>query len=369
MKGIYKIGDDIVFHDPDPEMAKVFLEFDPSYKVKSFQPSAGFTSKFQVLCDEMVQVDDPLIEMNTAELLETLNKSPQHKMDVLGGEIVSKLKVLHALSLGSFSECRLCGWDCGVNRYHNASGRCGLGSETFWNVPFTHIAEEASINPAIVVNIKGCALKCVYCIDHDMLNAERVTPSNPKALWSQIIELQSQDVPITSLEFTNPTESLPGIIRILKHAPVQFNLPVVLNCHSYGSSLFYEMAKRIADVWLLDLRYGNDRCAKKLSEIDDYMKYTKIGLNAMKGERVIVRILVLPGHVSCCHAPALELLSEYRDYVWVSVLDQYVPEHEAYLDPVLSRRPTKEEILEVESLVKRYGLKDINSMGEKFWLN
>ena len=367
MKGIYQINGEIVFHDPDPEMAKIFAKLDPLYKVKSVQPGAGFTPKFQQMREEMVQLEDPLIEMNPEELKETLNKSPQHMLDVLGGEIVSNFDVLHALSLSSISECRLCGWDCGVNRYHDMTGRCGLGSEAFWNTPFTHIAEEAVINPAIVLNGEGCGLKCMYCIEHETLSVPSHAPSDPRVLWDQILKLQSQDIPITSLEFTNPTESLPGIIQILAYAPVQFNLPVVLNCHLYGSSLFCEMAKLIADVWLPDLRYGNDRCAKELSGVDNYMKYAKIGLGAMKSERVIVRILVLPGHVSCCHKPAIELLSEYRDYVWVSVLDQYVPEHEAHLDPDLSRRPTKEEILEVESLVDRYGLRNIGKGCDDFW--
>ena len=43
----------------------------------------------------------------------------------------------------------------------------------------------------------------------------------------------------------------------------------------------------------------------------------------------------------------------------MSILDQYVPEHEAYLDANLSRRPTKDEIREVEALVERYGLRNI----------
>jgi uncharacterized Fe-S radical SAM superfamily protein PflX len=54
--------------------------------------------------------------------------------------------------------------------------------------------------------------------------------------------------------------------------------------------------------------------------------------------------LVLPGHVECCHNPALELLLAYKDKLLLSVLDQYVPEHEAYLDSKLAKRPTQDEI-------------------------
>ena len=369
MKGIYQVNGDTIFHDPGPEMIKIFAEIDPSYKVMSVQPGSGIIPKFQRLRKKMVQIEDSLIEMDSEELKETFNENPRDRMDILKGNIVSGFDVLHALSLSSLNDCRLCGWECGVNRYQDRSVRCGLGNMAFSNRPFIHIGEEESINPATVINFSGCALKCKYCIDYETLNVPNHAPSDLGMLWDQILELQRQDVPITSLEFTNPTESFPGLMEILARAPVDFDLPVVLNCHLYGSRSFYDMAGHITDVWLPDLRYGNDRCTKKLSGIDDYMKYAKIGLDAMRGTRMIVRILVLPGHVDCCHGPALELLSEYRDYVWVSVLDQYVPEHEAHLDPGLSRRPTKEEILEVESLVDRYGLRNIGKGCQDFWID
>lgn len=367
MKGIYQIGDEVIFHDPDHEMAKIFAKLDPCYEVKSIQPGRGFIPKFQMLHHEMVHIDNPLIEMRSEDLMETLNRSPQHVNILSGGEIVSKLDILHALSLESVSDCRLCGWDCGVNRYQDSRGKCGLRSEAFWKIPFIHIAEEAVINPAIVVNFMCCALRCQYCIEHETWKMPSHPPLGSTVLWDQILALYKHDMPVTSLEFTNPTESLPGLIRILRYAPADFALPVVLNCHLFGSRSFYDLASQVTDVWLPDLRYGNDKCAKKLSGIDNYMKYAKIGLDAIRGSRVLVRILVLPGHVDCCHAPALELLSEYKDDVWVSILDQYVPEYKAYLDPDLSRRPAKEEISKVESLVDRYGLRNAGKDCIDFW--
>jgi putative pyruvate formate lyase activating enzyme len=189
-----------------------------------------------------------------------------------------------------------------------------------------------------------------------------------KVLWARLHELMNEGVPISAIEFTNPTESIAAVIEILS-APDAFNLLVVLKCHLHGTEHFYEVAAPIADVWNADLRYGNDKCAKVLSGVDHYMKYARIGLDAMTEQcaRVIVRILILPGHVSCCHGPAIELLSEYREKVWVSILDQYVPEHQAHLDSNLKRRPTKEEIARVKSLVDHYGLRDIDSECDDFW--
>jgi len=277
--------------------------------------------------------------------------------------------ILHALSLSEMSHCRLCGWECGINRFSGEKGKYGLGNQAFASRPFIHIAEESVINPTVVTNFWGCALHCTYCIDSTVWDPGNLAPLDPKHFWEEVQRLKMGSPPINTLEFTNPTESLPTIIGLLCQAPSNPNLSVVMNCHLYGSKTFYDPAGQITDVWLPDLRYGNDKCAKALSGVDNYMKYAKLGLDAMveQGVRVIVRILVLPGHVSCCHEPEMELLCEYKDRIWVSVLDQYVPEHEAHLDPNLKRRPTKEEIEAVNSLVEKYGLRNILINSKDFW--
>lgn len=134
-------------------------------------------------------------------------------------------------------------------------------------------------------------------------------------------DLMNQKIPVNTLEFTNPTESLSGLLSILNKAPYDFRQPVVLNTHLHGNELFYEMADLIADVWLLDFRYSYDKCANDWSGVDDYMKYSVSGLEFLinNGARVIVLILVVPGHVSCCHKPFIELLSSYKDKFWVSI--------------------------------------------------
>lgn len=222
----------------------------------------------------------------------------------------SKLNILYALSLSELSHCRLCGWECGINRFSGEKGKCGLGNQAFASRRYIHIAEEPVINPAIVTNMAGCALRCKYCIDSTVWDPGNFNPLNPKRFWEEIQRLREGGTPINTLEFTNPTESLPAIIGLLPQAPSDLNFPVVMNCHLYGSKTFYDLAGQITDVWLPDLRYGNDKCAKALSGVDNYMKYAKLGLDAMveQGGRVIVRILVLPGHVSCCHEPAMESL-------------------------------------------------------------
>jgi putative pyruvate formate lyase activating enzyme len=91
------------------------------------------------------------------------------------------------------------------------------------------------------------------------------------------------------------------------------------------------------------------------------MKYAKDGLEFIieQNSPLILRILVLPGHVDCCHKLTIELLSQYKDSLYVSILDQYVPEHEAHLDQNLKNRPTEEKLYKIKSMIKKNCLKDV----------
>lgn len=369
MKGIYQVNGQVIFHDPTPDMVAVFAEIDSSFSIQSTQPDPNFIPKFQQLRAKCFRANKPLIEMDVDELKSIFDEIKKDNFQNNGEYIYSGLDVLYALSLNNLSECRLCGWNCGKNRYRDMTGRCGLSNKNIHSRPFIHIAEESVINPAIVSNFAGCALRCKYCIDYELWDSSQMHESDPKIFWQEVRKLKGQNVPVNSLEFTNPTESVHNLVHILSNAPKDFNRPIVLNCHLYGSKLFYNLAAPITDVWLPDLRYGNDECAKSLSGVDNYMQYAKIGLDLMTHQcsKIIVRILVLPGHIPCCHEPAIKLLSEYNDKIWVSILDQYVPENDAYLDSNLRRRPTKEEISQVKALADKYGLRNVESGSAGFW--
>jgi putative pyruvate formate lyase activating enzyme len=369
MNEIFFHNGQCIVYDPGPEMIAFLSAVSPGFKVESIQPGPGFTPRFQKLTKEEVVLERPLFELNPEELREAFFRKGQHPDKPDDGHKYSRLQVLQALAFSELSHCRLCGWGCGVNRFLGERGKCGLGSQFFASDPFIHVAEESVINPALVTNLAGCSLRCVYCIASKTWKPENFNLLDTKAYWEKTKDLMKRQIHINTTEFTNPTESLPGVIGVLPSAPEDLKKPVVMNCHLYSSERFYELAAPATDIWMPDLRYGNNACSKSLSGVDRYMEYAKLGLEEMvkSGAKILVRILVLPGHVSCCHEPSLRLLSEYKDKVWVSVLDQYVPEHEAHLDPNLKRRPTRSEIADVENMVKKFGLRNVSVNSRDFW--
>ena len=372
MQSIYDYAGKIIFHDLDYSVAKHIQTIVPEFKIEFVLPKQGYIPKYQILNNRKVYTDEHLMEMDCNQILSLIGKSTKEGMKDKGKYSYSVMEALYFACLNSISDCRLCGWQCGVNRFVQ-TGRCGFGHKISCGDSFVHAVEEPVINPSIVTNIAGgCALCCQYCIDHELWdNTGNLTFSEmtPERYWQRANDHKKVDVPINTIEFTNATETLHSVIAVLSKAPAKDNYPVVLNIHLYGTKLFYTLAAMVTDVWLVDLRYGSNDCARKLSMVDDYMKYAEIGLESIcsMDSRVIVRILILPGHITCCHEPALRLLSKYKDKIWLSILDQYVPEHKAYLFDDLNRRPSDKEIMSVRKMANDLGLRDVSINPDSFW--
>jgi len=374
MNTIYVKGDKISIQDPTIELLPFLLTLDPSFTVSSFQPSKQFIPRFQQCRRTLISgIDRESFHENSMTELERLHsvtKTGGNTDSALTDFSVSLLHLKKEISFKGIRECKICAQMCKVDRY-NKKGKCGLDYRAFHSEPFIHIAEESAINPAIVVNFAGCSWDCVYCIDHELNGSAKPIPLNIDNLWSKIHRLLQPDCPMNTFEFAggNPTESLHWSLEILLNAPNDFNLPIVWNCNPYTTDDSLKLLNGVVDVYLVDFRYGNDKCAKRLSKIDNFWHHSTNTIESMinQNAKVIIRMLVLPNHLDCCHEKTIEWLAQHRDHIWVSILDQYIPEHLAKEFSDINRRPTSQEIEEVERLVQKYGLRDIKEHPEDFW--
>ncbi|MEM3138406.1 MAG: pyruvate formate lyase-activating protein, partial [Thermofilaceae archaeon] len=75
---------------------------------------------------------------------------------------------------------------------------------------------------------------------------------------------------------------------------------------------------------------------------------------------MIIRHLVLPGHVECCTKPVLRWISENCPRTLTNIMDQYRPEHlvalyaEKYHE--IARRPSASELEEVYGFADKLGI-------------
>ncbi len=263
------------------------------------------------------------------------------------------------LARRELQSCALCGHRCGVNRLRDTRGVCGLGRDAMVAEAFVHIAEEPPINPALNLNLVGCGLRCRFCQQFPLLSPGlRGTRPLDGALWADLPLAEAR-----SLAFVggNPDESVYGILRFLREAPADLALPVVWNCHGYATSVVYRLLDGIVDCYLPDLKYWADECAWRWSAVAGYRQHAVEGIRAManQGVAVLVRMLVLPGHLECCHRPALEwLASEVRSQVCVNVMGQYHPDYLVQAgDGALGCRPSIREISRLRDWARALGLR------------
>jgi len=374
MNKIYIKGDRISIHDPTIELLPFIKTINPDHRVSSVRPSGKYIPAFEKTREIKVSgidheniVGKSLDELREAHaVLMSRNRSETAHCS----SCLTLLDLKKEIAFRSIRACGICAWECGVNRY-NEKGRCGLDYRAYHHAPFVHIAEEAVINPAIVINFSGCSWDCVYCIAAEDRNSDDLMPLNINSLWKTVAELRRPDIPVNVLEFAggNPTESVHWILEMLSAAPHDFCLPVVFNVHTYASEAVLNVLNGVVDIYLVDMRYGNDECARRLSRIEAYWFHAVKNIATMvsQGARVIVRILVLPGHFDCCHRRVLEWLAQYRKSIWVSVLGQYVPEHLAGEYKEINHRPTGKEVEAVEALCRQHGLRIVDGDPAGFW--
>jgi putative pyruvate formate lyase activating enzyme len=85
---------------------------------------------------------------------------------------------------------------------------------------------------------------------------------------------------------------------------------------------------------LADLKVGNPGCAERLLGAEDYVDVVRHNIvRARQTSDVIVRHLLLPGHMDCCLGPILEWISREVPDVKVSLRFDYAPPAEGDLAP------------------------------------
>ena len=86
---------------------------------------------------------------------------------------------------------------------------------------------------------------------------------------------------------------------------------LVWKTNAHGSAQARELLDGMFDVWLADYKFGNDDCARRLAKVSDYTSIVRENLLwANEHSELIVRHLLMPGHVDCCWRPVAEWLAE-----------------------------------------------------------
>ena len=255
----------------------------------------------------------------------------------------------------ALADCQLCAHHCGVNRLAGETGLCHAGAAARFFLAQTEVTDEIELIPTFAVALSGCDLRCDFCIT----GAESWNPRAGNAFSAEAMAVKARaaladGAKTVMLLGGEPTIHLPAALEFVSHLPDDATLVWKTNAH--GSAQARALLDGMFDVWLADYKFGNDDCAQRLAKIPHYVRVVQENLRWFAGKpsperrapsrfadgrrdtqlaetvlgapgrgELIVRHLLMPGHVECCWRPVAEWLGENLPGVKVNLRSGFWP--------------------------------------------
>jgi len=221
--------------------------------------------------------------------------------------------------------CRLCWLRCPVDRRRGELGRCGLGPGLRVYRDVVHLGEELELIPTHAVYLAGCNYRCPFCSEEGHVTRPAADPETaPAALGRSIAARRAEGAASVSFVGGVPDVSLPGILAAL--AATTADVPVAWNSNMSATPAAQDLLEGVVDAYVADLKHGAEACSRQGTGSRGALAVARANLRRARREAyLIVRHLVLPGHVDCCALPALDWLAAAAPGCRVNVMGQYQP--------------------------------------------
>ena len=215
--------------------------------------------------------------------------------------------------LEQLAKCEICPFRCKVNRLSGQVGRCGCGDKIRVAKYQLHYFEEPCISGKSgsgTVFFSNCNFKCIFCQNYKISQEGKGNEVTIEELANIFLKLQQEGA--NNINLVTPTMYTYQIIEAIKIARMKgLNLPIIYNSNGYENVETLRDLRGYVDVYLPDLKYYADELAIKYSKAPNYFKIAtkailkmidQVGLtefdeNGMIKKGVIIRHLVLPGHI------------------------------------------------------------------------
>lgn len=261
-------------------------------------------------------------------------------------------------------ECKLCPFECKVNRVEGKKGRCNCDNKLLIALASLHYYEEPCIsgeNGSGTVFFTNCNLKCKYCQNYEISQLQKGKEITIQQLAE--IFLKQQQRGANNINLVTPTSYVYQIIEALDIAKKKgLTIPIVYNTNGYEKKETIALLKGYVDVYLPDLKYYNNELAKKYSGVENYFEIAKEAIKEMYAQvgspifdeksvirkGVIIRHLVLPNHILNTKNILKWVKENMPSDTYISVMAQYFPTYKAKDDNLINRKLTKKEYKQVE---------------------
>ncbi len=334
---------------------------DRYFKILEGAPSRNILLKSIGVPTDFRSLDDKGLWRLHDDRLAEYRELDRHYMEYKafpGRKDPSLLDVKIELAARIMEHCHFCEIRCGANRYKRP-GACGVGADSHYYSEFLHRGEEPELVPSHTIFFEGCTFACAYCQNWTIATEIRGDIVDPKQM-AEIIEVRhSEGGRNVNFVGGDPTPHLHTILEIIKYVDV--NVPIVWNSNMYITPESMKLLEGTVDVFLGDFRYGNDEHASRYSSGANYWAVTtRAFLNAKAQADILVRQLVLPGHVECCTKPIVEWCAQnLGKNIRFNLMFQYYPEYRASMFPEIDRMLSSAEVRRAAEIVKEAGLANL----------
>ena len=244
--------------------------------------------------------------------------------------------------MNKYENCLLCPRKCGINRRTGQTGVCGVSSEIKVARAALHYWEEPCISGkrgSGAVFFSGCSLHCVFCQNREISDGKEGKVISKERLSDIFIELADKGA--NNINLVTPGQYIPDIVWAVNDAKSRgMKLPIIYNTSGYENVTELKLLEGIVDVYLPDFKYMDSTLSARYSRAKDYPSVAKQALSEMVRQQpdvviddatgliqkgVIVRQLLLPGHVNDAKAVLKYLYDTYHDHVYISMMSQFTP--------------------------------------------
>jgi putative pyruvate formate lyase activating enzyme len=261
-----------------------------------------------------------------------------------------------SLARRAYSNCHLCAHHCGVDRSAGERGYCQAGVEAHVFSAQTEVSDELELIPTFAIALGGCDLRCSFCITgKESWNATSGIRMAPTSIAARAVEAVSRGARSIMILGGEPTIHLPAVLDIVAELPGDVRLVWKTNAHA--SAQARELLDGLFDLWLVDYKFGNDGCAKRLGLIADYTDVVRENLLwAYSHSELMIRHLVMPNHVECCWEPVARWVSHRMPSVRISLRTGFWPAWKARSHVELRGTITLAEMKAATDIAARYDL-------------
>ena len=286
----------------------------------------------------------------------------------------------------------MCPRTCGVNRAIGELGGCKAPAELHIGRAALHWWEEPCLvgeQGSGAVFFSYCPLGCVYCQNEDLVAGAGIEVGFEQ-FKQTLLRLQNEEH-AANINLVTPSHYVPTIaeaLRQLRKVSVEefpegsvvnggssgdrLVIPVVYNTSSYDSVESLRRLKGLIDIYLADFKYVSPEVARKLSHAANYPEVALAALDEMVAQvgfwsenaqgllerGIIVRHLVLPGHIEESFQVLRVLHERYGNKIRLSIMNQYTPLRGDLVRYGLSGKVSNEEYESVLDYADYLGIED-----------